>query len=496
MNRNCYFFHASCISKKCEEGHRKFLASRLMLLENRHAFGYSSFCFDQGQKNMDKHFPLLEIIRCSMVVLIVLILCTCGGGGGGGGGSADTSSSGGVTASSGTALGINGANEVEKNAGSWSATIITPATSLQSGQSISVTVDLTLISGVVEALLRKNNKLDKIVLLLTAERMFDGNGWQHRHSDEGMSTILTPTGVPIFGGSHGAISPRFNNYPFRTPIDELVELPLPGIANPQTIHFQLNARVMQGIPPGLYRLRANFGVRANYSSTSNPNNYYYYDLHYSNFTRHTFHDGSYAYSSPLLPARGTDASGQYIDATALKASLPGVMLTGYNSNGYSGVVCDEDSTRFALGQFSIMHDEIVLPKVSPAGYSYSYNLEPFFPFEYTFYPRDNIDWDWTKGALSYEITNPDGTLTSQPATPIVGKSASRIGPTTNNTAFTSWRPPMYGQYKVKLTGWMQDKNGRRYEGGGTYQFWIARRLTMATATFQGMAYPVGSSYGR
>lgn len=77
-----------------------------------------------------------------MVVLIVLILCTCGGGGGG---SADTSSSGGVTASSGTALGINGAGEVEKNAGSWSATIVTPAISLESGKSISVTVDLTLI---------------------------------------------------------------------------------------------------------------------------------------------------------------------------------------------------------------------------------------------------------------------------------------------------------------------------------------------------------------
>jgi hypothetical protein len=43
---------------------------------------------------------------------------------------------------------------------------------------------------------------------------------------------------------------------------------------------------------------------------------------------------------------------------------------------------------------------------------------------------------------------------------------------------------------------MQDKNGRRYEGGGSYKFWIARRLTMATATFQGMAYPVGYAYGR
>ena len=38
--------------------------------------------------------------------------------------------------------------------------------------------------------------------------------------------------------------------------------------------------------------------------------------------------------------------------------------------------------------------------------------------------------------------------------------------------------------------------GRRYEGGGTYRFWIAKRMTLATATFQGMPYPVGSSYGR
>ena len=38
--------------------------------------------------------------------------------------------------------------------------------------------------------------------------------------------------------------------------------------------------------------------------------------------------------------------------------------------------------------------------------------------------------------------------------------------------------------------------GQRYEGGGTYRFWIAKRLTLATATFQGMPYPVGSSYGR
>jgi hypothetical protein len=49
---------------------------------------------------------------------------------------------------------------------------------------------------------------------------------------------------------------------------------------------------------------------------------------------------------------------------------------------------------------------------------------------------------------------------------------------------------------VRATGWTQDVWGNRYEGGGTYKFWIAKRMTLATATFQGQSYPVGNRYGR
>ena len=55
---------------------------------------------------------------------------------------------------------------------------------------------------------------------------------------------------------------------------------------------------------------------------------------------------------------------------------------------------------------------------------------------------------------------------------------------------------MYGRYTVTATGWINDAFGRRYRGGGTYHFWIAKRMTLATATFQGQPYPVGSTYGR
>ncbi|MBS1169459.1 MAG: hypothetical protein H6R01_377 [Burkholderiaceae bacterium] len=395
---------------------------------------------------------------------------------------------------SGTALGLEW-GEAAKEAGRWAAKISVPVSSLQGGQSIPVTVELKLEDGVLAALHQRNRRLDRVVMLLTAERVFDGEGRQHRSTDEGMSTVLTPAGLPIEGGAQGAITNRFNTYPFKTPVDELVELPLPPIEGAQTVHFAVKAKVMKELPPGLYRLRASFGVRANHGTPAKPR-HAYFDLHYAGgMTRHTFHEGSYAFSSPLLPANGKDAKGKYIDASKIQARIPWTILGGYHSNGYSGVIAREDSSHFALNQRNLIHDEVILPRVHPKGYKIAYNLEPAFPFE-SYYPKDNIDWDWRRGEMTLEIVHPDGSRSTPLTAPVIGKSPHRQGPTTGNKAFTAWQPKSDGQYTVRLKGWMADKTGRRYEGGGTYRFWIARRMTMATATFPGAAYPVGYQYGR
>jgi len=438
--------------------------------------------------------------------MILLFLVGCGGGTvsvSNSGASAGAPSTPSASSTQGTALGLDSSSKPAPAAGQWWGSISSSATSLQSEQPISVTVDLTIGEGVLTALAAtdKSNwndsttgtKLDKWVLLLTAERVFDGNGWQHRATDEGMSTLLTPAGLPIQGGTQGAVTTRFNNSTISAPLDELVELPLPvSFAGQQRVRFNVSAKPMKDLPPGLYRFRASFGIRA-----THYNKPYYYDLHYSTFTRHQFHDGSYMFSSPLLPASGPDSTGKPIDANAIQARIPWTILNGYNSNGYSGVVADEDRNRFALGQNSLIHDDVVLPRYATGTTTpVNYNLEPVFPFE-TYYTRDNIDWDWTQGEMSLEVLDPDGTIATKVASaPIVAKSPNRAGPTTNNKAFTEWTPSMYGLHTITVKGWMKDKSGRRYEGGGTYKFWIARRLTMATATFQGMAYQVGYAYGR
>ena len=194
-----------------------------------------------------------------------------------------------------------------------------------------------------------------------------------------------------------------------------------------------------------------------------------------------------------VQASGVHASGRLVDASAIQPRFPWVLLASYNSNGYRGVVADEDRGRFALSNRSIIPDEVILPLYNDAGARLSYSLEPQFPAD-TIDALQNIAWNWSSGELSAIVIGPDGSRVDLGTAAFVAKSGN--GPTTKKTSFTAWKPHMYGRYTVTATGWIADASGRRYEGGGTYRFWIAKRMTLATATFQGMPYPVGSTYGR
>jgi hypothetical protein len=372
--------------------------------------------------------------------------------------------------------------------GEWKGAISVSPGVWSPGQELRVKASLQITKGHLERMAAAGCPVEKVVMLLTAERTFDAGGWMRLASDEGMSTLITPTGLAIEGGNPGAVTDRFGNYPFKSPVDELVELDPSALVTPWDLTtgvFVTKPTLPADLPPGLYRLRVDFGVKCNGR---------HLDLNAAGFaSRHAYDWATYMYSS-IFPASGKDVSGADVDATRIQARIPWVLFADHNSNGYRGVVADEDKARFALSPRHIIPDEVVLPLYHRGGDSVvSYSLEPTFPMD-GIDERSNIPWDWTRGEMSLEIEAPDGTRTSQPPTPIVGMNEK--GPTTGNPAFTSWKPPGYGRYTVRLTGWIADKSGRRYEGGGTYRFWIAKRMTMATATFQGMAYPVGYRYGR
>ena len=365
--------------------------------------------------------------------------------------------------------------------GEWSAEATVSASPWQAGMPVKVNATLLVDNTHLNALRRANIRVDGFCLLVTAERTFDEAGRIRLSSDERMSTLLTPTGLPIEGGVQGAVTNRFG-YGFRTPYDQYVTATMAQARETSgrtTVDFEVEQKLPDDLPPGIYRVRLDFGVTAN----KRP-----YALTGGAFAVRPFFKGrpteSHLYSPPIQARR---------IFTAITPRVPWVVLANYNSNGYRGVVADEDQPHFGISGRNLIQDDVILPLYDANRRKLSYSLEPQFPTD-TIELRSNIPWDYTKGEMTVEVTNPKGVTATIGTFPFVGNKGQWH--TTNRSAVTAWKPAEYGYYIVKVTGWTQDIWGNRYEGGGTYRFWIANRMTMATATFQGMAYPVGYKYGR
>lgn len=324
--------------------------------------------------------------------------------------------------------------------------------------------------------------VEQVQMLLTAERCFGPDGLLRLTGDERMSTLLTPTGLAIEGGNTGAAISKYTGSRYRNAVDVLKRVPARDIHTDtsQWVQFLAPFTLPADTPPGIYRLRFDFGIVANRRS---------YSLNGESFAyrpREPQKNVS-AFYSPTVACNGNDVAGNWIDATQIRRRIYWVLLWGYNSNGYYGVVADEDKDQFALSDRHIIPDEVILP-LGP-----TYNLEPEFRADVIDLQR-NIRWALPSGELSIQVTDPSG-KTADLGT--AGFKDLRNGrPTTGNRAFTAWRPAAYGRYSVVAKGWIADRYGNRYEGGGTYQFWIGKRMTMGTATFQGQPYPVGARYGR
>ncbi len=327
------------------------------------------------------------------------------------------------------------------------------------------------------------------VMLVTAERTFDPDGWLRLPIDERMSTLLTPAGLAIEGGVQGAVTKRFG-YTWSTPLDLMTRRPLadsPARDGVREVAFALEGDLPRDLPPGIYRLRIDYGLAVGNRLAS---------LAGGGFGQRPSSQDRDAVSclyTDTIPAYGTTAGGRAVDPLRIRRRIPWILLGQYNSNGYRGVVADEDRHHFALSDRNIIVDDVVLPRYGGSGERLAYSLEPLFPAD-GIDPRCALPWNWEKGELTVSVTGPDGRTVDLGTAPFRGRKG--LGPTTGNSAFLRWKPPAYGRYTVRATGWIEDVSGNRTDGGGTYRFWIARRMTMATATFQGQPYPVGSRYGR
>ncbi len=373
--------------------------------------------------------------------------------------------------------------------GEWRAETEISPEAWKPGDVVEVRTNLFFTRAHLDSLAVAGTKVDTVVALATAERNFDAEGRMRWANDEKFSTVLTPAGLPIEGGIQGAVTKRFG-YGFQTPFDQMVTQTLSSLKEVNGVYvasFVMKQALPADLPPGIYRMRIDYGFRAGTRTIA---------ISGESFAARAFPNGranENHHYSPVIRASGIHVSGKAVDGSAIQPRAPWVLLNGYNSNGYRGVVADEDQSWFAISGRNLIQDDIILPLFDANSRVISYSLEPQVIPD-TIEDRSNIGWVGNKGQLTVEVTAPDGTTTNLGSAPFVALSGR--WPTTRKSSITAWKPTAYGQYTVKATGWYEDADGNRYEGGGTYRFWIARRMTLATATFQGMSYPVGNFYGR
>jgi len=374
--------------------------------------------------------------------------------------------------------------------GHWDAEASVSAKGFKSGDTVELALSLMAPNSMISGLAQSKIIVDGFCMLVTAERTFDFTGVQRLPSDEKMSTLITPTGLAIEGGVQGAVTKRYG-YTWKTPVDEYLTAPLSTTAttlDERKVDFTLKTTLPADMPPGIYRLRLDLGV------TAQGKRYSLAGYGFATRPAAAVMPAESHFYSPPLRISGSAADGRYIDAAAIKPNIPWVLLSAYSSNGYAGVVADEDKANFALSPRNIIPDDVILPMYGEDNKTViAYSLEPRFLTQ-SIEPRNAIELDNSAGELAISVSGPGGKTADLGKATFAGKTGE--WPTTLNAAFTAWKPWSYGDYTIKATGFIADAWGNRYAGGGTYHFTIAKRMTLATATFQGNSFAVGGKYGR
>ena len=356
----------------------------------------------------------------------------------------------------------------------------------EEGETIRADIHLTVYSKQLESVLAR---ADRVVAAMVAYRMYDAGGIYRQQADELMSTVLTPTGLPIESGP-----PQFpssiSGARFRTPLDAIASVDNPQIYlkdNMFKADFVLTGFVDDAFPAGLYRFQVQFFLETGDETIP-------------------------FFVAPGLWAAGEEKAPfelyryQFVWRDILSLPLvrvldpdpPKMIWTLFSdrfSFGTQGVIAEEDRNHFAFNSRINFQSRFVLPKGTIA------SLEPDFPtvapyrlpgigFQATAYHED-FPMQYDSGRLSVQVKGPEGRIVDLGSAPFSrrGGHGARTGTDQFKYAFDTW-----GHHQISMTGWIEDIWGTRHHGGGTYDLWVAKRLSFSTSVKPGTPFLVGATY--
>ena len=194
--------------------------------------------------------------------------------------------------------------------------------------------------------------------------------------------------------------------------------------------------------------------------------------------------------------------------------VPWMLLANTLQNGSRGAVAREDKGTFELGtKVAFNADKLIVPKDDPqTGEPLSYRLEPFLPtIGYLMGGPESpspplVSFLFPSGELHVTVTRPDGTTEDLGTAPFRSARTKEpfegerlFGPTSIRALYqlTTLDPSFeyefdqYGYYVVTMEGWIQDATGITYQGGGSYDVYVAQELDLDLGTFLNTPFEVG-----
>ncbi len=164
--------------------------------------------------------------------------------------------------------------------------------------------------------------------------------------------------------------------------------------------------------------------------------------------------------------------------------------------GVKGIIAQEDKNYFCLNSRNLISDKFIIPpettlNIVPDFPVFSIDKTGISPVEKMWPFCVPIPLDYTSGKFSVRVILPDGTKKNLGKSRFSRKSSTGAS---SGTGQYSFKFSQFGQYTIKMDGWIKDIWGHIYYGGGTYNLWVARRLTFATSVKPGSPFEVGDNY--
>jgi hypothetical protein len=328
------------------------------------------------------------------------------------------------------------------------------------------------------------------------ERVFDPSGRQEFTNPVFVSQNLTPTGLPIErkgqNGFRGSSAGLFVAEDIS--FGEWTEMDGRGFSS----SWSATAVVPPDMPDGVYSVVIEVFEAQNRTVVD--------ALHFEDTFRQLF-------DTPFTRSHATTIKIGSPEPARLSWAL------GLNtlSNGARGTVAIEDRDRIGIANRVTTNSKPFIVPMADArnDVPFSYRLEPFAPLLGTsnrgWMPPPPIEFDFPSGELTVSIEHPDGSFTNIGSEPFAqsfvqsphGLSGNQLSGVSNDPhqyfGLTTLNPKFdvtfdqYGLHRITMTGHLNDVHGNRYEGGGTYEVFVARHLDLETGVFANTPFEVGDT---